>query len=189
MRRRDLLAGIGSAGVLAGGGAIAVFGIPSLDPSDGDGETNRGAPVELETADAPGSEVGSIVVPDPNLVTFVDFFATWCTPCKRQMPALAEANSRIGVSDDVQFASITSERVGPDGQLTEAELAEWWDEHGGEWTIGLDPMAELEVRYEGTPYPKAVVIDTNGRVVWSHQGVTDADTIVEGIETGLDRVA
>ncbi|ELY49616.1 TlpA family protein disulfide reductase [Natronorubrum sulfidifaciens] len=185
MRRREFLAGVGSVGVVAGAGAVAVYGLPSTDSlRDGDGEGDRYDPLEIETIDAPGSDAGTIQVPDPDQPTFVDFFGTWCAPCIEQMPALAEANERIG--DDVVFCSVTSENVGDGGALSEAELVEWWDDNDGNWTVGLDPTAELTARYLEGGYPSAVAIDASGRVQWADSGVKTADELVAGIEQALE---
>lgn len=198
MRRRDVLAGIGSAGVVVGGGAIAVYGLPSVDDvtdeadsddatatdTDDAASTERHDPLEIETVDAPGSDAGTVSVPATDRPTFVDLFATWCPPCIDQMPALAEAHDRIG--DEVLFLSVTSETVGETGSITEAELVDWWDEHDGDWLLGLDPTAELMERYLQGGYPSAVAIDDSGRVQWADSGNKDADELVAGIERALE---
>ncbi|AFZ74466.1 TlpA family protein disulfide reductase [Natronobacterium gregoryi] len=188
MRRRDVLAGLGSLGILGGAGAVAVYGLPSTNDisndegDDGSEDGERYEQVKLETVDAPGSEAGQVVVPAPNRPTFIDFFGTWCPPCKEQMPELAEAHERIG--DEVLFVSITSESVGEDGPLTEAELVEWWGENGGNWTLGLDPTAELS--YRVGRYPMAVALDDSSVVRWSDTGSKTADEFVAGIENALE---
>ncbi|MFC6716433.1 TlpA family protein disulfide reductase [Natrialbaceae archaeon GCM10025810] len=184
MRRRDLIAGVGSLGLLAGGGVLASSGLPSFDDADDSNEDDGSSddPVTIETIDAPGSEAGEIRVPSRERATFVDFFATWCDPCIEQMPALAEASDRIG--DEVLFVSVTSESVGD--SLTEDELVDWWDEHDGDWTVGVDPKAELTSRYMSGGYPFAAAFDASGRVRWSDSGVKSADDLVEGIERALE---
>ncbi|WP_247004918.1 TlpA family protein disulfide reductase [Halosolutus gelatinilyticus] len=190
MRRRDVLAGIGSAGVVVGGGAIAAFGFPSIgdDPASGstEGDTSENTgdePIEIETVDAPGSEAGTVLVPAPDRPTFVDIFGTWCPPCVKQMPALAEANDRIG--DEVLFVSVTSESIGENRSISEAELVDWWDDHGGNWTLGLDSRAELTARYWQGGYPSAVAIDASGTVRWGDSGIKSADELVTGIEQAI----
>ncbi|NKE35609.1 TlpA family protein disulfide reductase [Natronococcus sp. JC468] len=186
MRRRELLAGVGSAGVIAGAGAVAASGVPSVDELLGreSDQPEPEEPLEVETVDAPGSEAGTATVPASDRATFVDIFGTWCPPCVEQMPALAEANDRIG--DEVLFISVTSESVGENGSITRAELADWWDEHGGDWTIGLDPTAAVTERYLESGYPSAAAIDATGRLRWSESGVKTADELVAGIERALE---
>ncbi|THE64079.1 TlpA family protein disulfide reductase [Salinadaptatus halalkaliphilus] len=191
MRRRDVLAGLASVGVVGGGGVLAVRGVPSFETGSDDPEATDGAettapdPIAIETVEAPGSEAGEVRIPAPERVTFVDFFGTWCPPCIEQMPALAEANDRIG--SDVLFLSVTNEAVG--SSVTEDELVDWWDEHDGDWLLGLDPTAELTSRYLAGGYPSAVAIDTDGRVQWSDSGVKTADELVAGIERALEAEA
>lgn len=187
MRRRDVLAGLGGAGVVASAGAVAVFGVPAGNNADGsDGSSGvvgkQHEPYEIETVDAQGSDAGTTTVPASDRPTFVDFFATWCDPCIKQMDALAVAHERVG--DEVRFLSVTNEPVGE--SITRAELAQWWKDNGGNWTIGLDPTSELTTRYWGTPYPTAVAIDASGTVRWRSSGVKTADKLVAGIERALE---
>ena len=177
MRRRDLLAGLGSAGVVAGGGAVAVFGLPSVDDLRGESAEAAHEPIEIRTIDAPGSEAGTVAVPDLGRVTFVDFFGTWCQPCIKQMPALGEASEAFG--EEVLFCSVTNESI------DEADLADWWTEHDGNWTVGIDPAAELTSEHPG-PVPRAVAMDDAGRVQWSGSGTKTADELVGGIEQALE---
>ncbi|RKD97323.1 TlpA family protein disulfide reductase [Halopiger aswanensis] len=183
MHRRDLLTGLGSAGVLAGAGAVAVYGLPSVDELTGEAESDDeeepADPLELETIDAPGSEPGEMLVPEPGRPTFIDLFATWCSPCEKQMPALADAHERVA-DTDVQFVSVTNEGISHD------ELAAWWEEHDGSWPIAVDPAAELSARYLESGYPTAVTIDASGRVLWADDGVKSADELVGKIEAAID---
>lgn len=196
MRRRDVLAGLGSAGVVAGGGAISIYGLPSVDEgtdaaetgdANGDDTESPPDPLEIETIDAPGSEAGTVLVPAPDRPTFVDLFGTWCPPCIEQMPALAEANERIG--DEVLFISVTNESIGEDRAITEEELVDWWAEHDGNWLLGHDPTAELTERYLQGGYPSAVAIDADGRVQWGDSGIKTADELVAGIERAIEASA
>ncbi|WP_122088093.1 TlpA family protein disulfide reductase [Halalkalicoccus subterraneus] len=167
MRRRDLLAGVASAGVV-GAGAWAVS-----STSLGTGYE----PVTLDAIEAPGSEAGEVRVPEPGTVSFLDFFGTWCGPCETQMPALVEAHERI---QGVQFLSITNEPVGT--TLAPEAVAEWWAEHDGAWTVVHDADHELTERHDVTRLPTAVVLDGENTVTWSHTGLAESEELLAAIE-------
>ena len=194
MDRRHLLAGIASVGTLGVAGAVAsgglqapIGGSSSTDPGESSSSTDSGErsgsvePVTLDTIPAPGSRDGTVTIPTADRPTFVDFFGTWCPPCIEQMPALGEANERVG--DQVTFVSVTTEAVGR--SVTETEVADWWREHDGDWLVAADPTVELFSRLGAGSFPTAVVLDASGRVHWSDAGVHSAETLVEQIEAVL----
>ena len=80
MKRRHLLAGLASAGVLGGAGLVATGTTPGAT-RDGDGTPEPVEPTTLDTIEAPGSRDGEVTIPADNQATFVDFFGTWCAPC------------------------------------------------------------------------------------------------------------
>jgi len=181
MRRRHLLAGLGSLGVLGSAGLVASGSVS--DALGGGTGTRAVEPTTLDTVDAPGSRDGEVTLPADGQPTFVDFFGTWCAPCVEQMPALAEVEDRVG--DEVLFVSVTTEDVG--GSLSEAAVADWWREHGGDWLVAADVTAELAAKLNVGGYPTAVALDATRHVRWSDSGVHTADELVAGIESALDR--
>ncbi len=174
MRRRQLLAGLVSAGALGGAGLIATGHRPGI--LGGGDEAIE--PMTIATIEAPGSRDGEVRLPTPGETTFVDFFGTWCAPCAEQMPALGAAHDRVG--DEVVFVSVTTEAVGR--SVSEADIVEWWIEHDGGWLVGADPTAELAAKLNVGGYPTAVVLDGSGRIRWSDSGTHTAEELVSEIE-------
>jgi len=182
VRRRHLLAGLASVGVLGGAGAVATGRTPDALGIGSDGGEPV-APTTLQAIDAPGSRDGEVTIPAEGRPTFVDFFGTWCPPCAEQMPDLAAAHDRVG--EDVQFISVTTEDVG--GAVSESAVADWWREHDGDWLVAADVTAELAAKLDVGGYPTAVALDADGRIAWSDSGVHSADRLVEAIETASSR--
>jgi thiol-disulfide isomerase/thioredoxin len=170
MRRREVLAGLGSLAVLGGAGAAS---LGAFNQSDG----GSVEPLELDALAAAGSEPGSVTVPERGRVTFVELFATWCTVCQSMMPELAAAHE--SVDESVQFLSVTNEPLGR--TTTESDVAEWWADHGGHWTVAADRDLELTQRLDATGVPHAVVFDEQNTVTWEHRGRTSAETITAEI--------
>jgi thiol-disulfide isomerase/thioredoxin len=173
MRRRDLLVGLGSLAAVGGGAALTLGNF---------GETARGVePVELETLDAPGSQAGTVAVPERGRVTFVEMFATWCTVCQSMMPRLAEVNESVG--DEVQFLSVTNEPLGT--TITRADVADWWRDHRGNWTVAADTDLELTKRLDASAVPYAFVFDERNELVWDHRGRASVETLETQIRNPL----
>ena len=179
MKRRDFLARAGAGtlglGVLAGGAYVATEGLPT--------DSGR-LPVAVETMDAPGSTAGTLDVPVPGAVTLVDVFATWCKPCSEQMETLAPLHEEYADAGDVRFVSVTNERIG--GTLSRADVRDWWRDHDGSWTLGLDPENELLSALGGASVPFLAVATPDGRVAWTHGGVASVNALRDRIEAARE---
>lgn len=170
MNRRRALAAIAGVG-LTGGSLWATRGPSGTGTDD--------LPIRVETIDAPGSAAGSAPVPTPDRVTVVDLFATWCAPCDEQVGILDEVRPEY---DDVAFVSVTNERLGD--SLTKEDIADWWTQNGGAWTVGLDPGSDLMAAFGADGLPYIAITDADGTVQFEHGGLVDADTL----RTELDAV-
>jgi thiol-disulfide isomerase/thioredoxin len=163
MKRRQVVAGLGSLAVLGGGAALAF-----------DGASQSGSEqfeqIELEKIDASGSSAGSVTVPQEGRVTVLELFATWCGVCESMMSELGTAHDSLG--DDVQFVSVTNEPLGE--TVTRADVASWWADHQGRWTLAADTDLELTQRLDAKGVPYTVIFDADNRIAWSHRGRTTA---------------
>lgn len=181
MNRRELLAGLGSAGALAGAGTLLRVGPPSFG-ADGPEMSGGDESPEVETIDARGSESGTVRVPT-DAVTLVTFFVTGCGNCQAQIPELAAARDRLRErrGDAVRFLSATYQRS---ETLSPAALREWWATHGGDWAVGYD--VGLAGAYGVVGYPTTIVVDPNGEKRWHETAVLDRETIVRDADAELD---
>jgi len=91
--------------VLAGCVLAAAAGLPPARPA-------RGAePVKLLKSDQYEKRV---VAPKRGRVLVVNFWATWCEPCREEMPALVRATAGVPSKDlAVVLVSIDSQKTGP----------------------------------------------------------------------------
>ena len=173
MNRRRVLAALAGVGLTGGSLWVARNGVPQPDGDDG----GDGLPREVETLDAPGSAAGTATVPLPGAPTVVDLFATWCAPCDDQLDELRPVHEEY---PDVAFVSVTNERVGD--TLTREDVADWWAEHGGAWTVGVDPGSELLAAFGANALPFVAVADAEGRIVAEYGGVAAADELRDDLD-------
>ena len=175
MNRREVIAGAAAAGVAGVGAAVAFGGWDPLDDGEAIGE------YELEAIEATGSEPGPMVVPERGSVTFLEVFATWCGVCADLMAPMGEVYDDLG--EEVQFVSVTNE---PLGRTTTADdVADWWDDHDGRWSVVHDDDLQLTSELDATGVPYSFVLDEGNVVTWSDSGYKSADELREPLEAAL----
>ncbi len=108
----------------------------------------------------PGRPEVALVVP-PGRPTVVNFFAAWCEPCKRELPALRQAAERH--AGQVAF-------LGVDHQDSREDAIERLEQAGITYPAGYDPKGEVAPRYGLRGLPGTVFIAPDGRIVETHQG-------------------
>lgn len=100
----------------------------------------------------------------------VNFWATWCTPCVREMPALNALARDLGGEDFEVVAIASGQQVGkhPDAFLQEHQL--------DALALYTDPHASLMALFETKILPTTLLVDRSGRILGGVVGETDWNT-------------
>ena len=105
----------------------------------------------------------------------VNFWATWCAPCRREMPVLQAASRDHG--DSLAVVGIALDD--PD------RVADFVDELGIEYTILADQDEVLDVQRQWGNHagamPYTVLVDAAGIVRWRHFGEVSAEQLEEAL--------
>ncbi len=160
------MSSISRRGLLTGLAGISLTGVSAWVALDQSSSSDGPFPVSVETFRAQGSEAGTIELPVPNTVTVLDLFATWCSPCIKQLPTLQSLDAAY---EDVAVVSVTNERTGE--TLTVDDIRAWWADHGGNWTVGHDPDSTLMAALNAGGLPYLAVFDASGTPVFQDSGV------------------
>lgn len=100
-------------------------------------------------------------------VVLLNFWATWCEPCQRELPALQAAHEQyssqgltiIGVNlADDEFSQGT----------TPEEIRAFLDQYGVTFPIALDIEGKTTDAYRVFPLPTSFFIDPNGQIRYVH---------------------
>lgn len=113
-------------------------------------------------------------------VVLLNVWATWCPPCRKEMPTMETLYKKMQSADFVMLAA--SEDV--DGKNT---VLPYRKEGGFTFPILLDENGEVGKKYGVTGYPETFIIDRQGNIVYHHIGYNDWSH--PAVETALRRLA
>jgi len=100
-------------------------------------------------------------------VLFLNFWATWCGPCRAEMPSMAGLYALLK-EDGLSMVAVTEE---PRELVTR-----YLEHHPYPFPIVIDPTGELTRRLRVIALPTTFVLDEDRRVIYSHMGPADWDT-------------
>ena len=114
-------------------------------------------------------------------VVFVNFWASWCVPCREEAPPLEAAWRSYG-RRDVVFVGINIQDKEPDARA-------FVDEFGISYANGIDHGSRIAVDYGVYGIPESFIIDRAGRITYKQIGAISATTIAAKLDETLAGVA
>ena len=107
----------------------------------------------------------------------LNFWASWCPPCKSEMPEFDAVYKDIG--DEILFMMVDL----TDGQRETVELGTAYvDEQGFSFPVYFDVNQEGAYTYGIRSIPTTLFIDKDGYLIAGAQGAIDEETLRKGIE-------
>lgn len=100
-------------------------------------------------------------------VVFVDFWASWCAPCRRSFPWLNDMQARYGARG-LQVVGVNVDRERADADRFLAEVP-------ARFAIAFDAAGDAPKRFAVKGMPTSVLVGADGRVIRQHTGFRDED--------------
>lgn len=110
-------------------------------------------------------------------VVLVDFWATWCPPCKRELPELA------ALHQEFKDRGFTVVGINREPEAPETVMA-FLREHPVPFPVVVDTIGVGE-RYRILSMPTSIIVDRQGRVVQQFLGYTPPETMREAVMKAL----
>ena len=166
-RRLWIAGGVAVVAALIVGGLV--FGTP--DETTGGGRAGGPAePIELPRLDGEGTVSLADFRGRP---VVVNFFASWCVPCRDEMPAFQAVSARLG--DRVAF-------LGVDHQDDRKGGLDLMRETGIRYPAGYDPEGKVAQAYGLFGMPTTLFVSPEGTLLETHTGELDEQDLVRAIE-------
>ncbi|MCC6207532.1 MAG: TlpA family protein disulfide reductase [Gammaproteobacteria bacterium] len=106
-------------------------------------------------------------------VVYVDFWASWCGPCRKSFPWMSDLQGRY----EAQGLKVLAINLDSDRALGEKFLARY----PARFTVAYNPEGDIAEAYGVTGMPTSYLIDREGHIHAEHLGFRDSELAdVEG---------
>ncbi|MCB0661248.1 MAG: TlpA family protein disulfide reductase [Saprospiraceae bacterium] len=115
-------------------------------------------------------------------ITVISFWATWCTPCKKELDAIADFYPDWKEEYDCELLAVT---IDNSRQLAKVpvmvETKQW------EYTVLAGDQNAVQTAFNFQTIPQTFLVDQEGNVVYTHSGYVPGDEY--GLEEEIKKLA
>ena len=124
--------------------------------------------VTLKTMD--GKTVSTDTLRNNGKPFIVDFFATWCKPCNRELDAISEVYQDWQEETGVRIFAVSIDQ----GQNIN-KVKPLVDSHNWDYDVLLDPNGDFKRALGVQMIPYVLICDGKGNIFYKHNGYADGD--------------
>ena len=124
----------------------------------------------ITITDLQGKPVSIVDAVGTGKVTVLSFWATWCSPCKRELDAITELYPNWVDNYNMQLLAISI-----DNARMLSQVKPLIEEKGWEFRVLMDSKQDLQHALEFQAIPQTFVIDKDGNIIYQHEGYTPGD--------------
>jgi len=115
----------------------------------------------------------------------VNFWATWCTPCREEFPDLVKIDQEFAGAEDFEFVTVSTDEVAEIGTSVPAFLAEMSAAAIPAYLLNAkDPeaaIALIDKNWHGD-LPATFLFGPGGEILFAHKGRVKADELRRAIK-------
>ena len=98
----------------------------------------------------------------------IDFFATWCKPCNRELSAIGEVYEDWQAETGVKLFAVSIDKA-----QNANKVKPLVNQHGWPYEVLLDVNSEFRKSFGGEMIPFVIICDGEGKIVYKHNGYTE----------------
>ena len=124
--------------------------------------------VDVKTINGKSININSIE--NNKMPIVINFWATWCKPCKKELNNIAEVYDEWQDETGVKIIAISI-----DDTRSMSKVAPYVNSVGWEYEVYLDPNGDLKRAMGVSTVPHTFLLNSKKEIVWQHRGYVDGD--------------
>mgnify|MGYP001823366063 FL=1 len=133
-------------------------------------QDNRSDLPGIDIKDLRGKTINASTLLDGDSPVILSFWATWCSPCIKELDAISENLEDWQEETDVRVIAISI-----DDSRTSMRVVPLADGRGWEFDVYLDSNGDLKRAMNVVNPPHTFVINTMGKIVYQHTAYAEGD--------------
>jgi len=117
-----------------------------------------------------GQTINAIDLGKSGKITVISFWATWCSPCKKELDAINEIYEDWQKNYNMELIAIST-----DDSRTAAKVPAMVQSKAWPYKILLDTSRELSIAANIQSVPYTFLLDQKGNIVYEHVGYAPGD--------------
>jgi thiol-disulfide isomerase/thioredoxin len=153
--------------------ALALFSLTVFSQTE-----NRQMP-SVTVTDMEGGKVNTSEFNNDGKPMIVNFWATWCSPCKRELNNIADV-----YEDWVEETGVKLIAISIDDARNAGKVAPYVNGKGWEYEVYIDSNQDLKRALNVNNVPHTFLLNGKGEIVWQHNSYSegDEDTLYEAVK-------
>ena len=124
--------------------------------------------VDIKTLD--GENINIQEIENSGKPIVINFWATWCKPCKKELNTIAEVYEEWQEETGVKLIAISI-----DDARSMVRVAPYVNASDWEYEVYLDPNGDLKRAMGVSRVPHTFLLNGKNEIIWEHKGYVDGD--------------